>query len=105
MSASQVLNASTYYTTLVANDALPDPTFCNQCKSWKPMTFHKCRSRTIFGGAKDCAQISRNLPEKRLKRWPQKWLHFFPFWAYFFKSKHFRHHFCPIFPQTCPNVP
>jgi len=37
MSASQVLNASTYYTTLVANDALPDPTFCNQCKSWKPM--------------------------------------------------------------------
>jgi len=29
MSASQVLNAPTYYTTLVANDALPDPTFCN----------------------------------------------------------------------------
>ena len=29
MSVSQVLNAPTYYTTLVANDALPDPTFCN----------------------------------------------------------------------------
>jgi len=32
MSASQVLNAPTYYTTLAANDALPDPTFCNQSK-------------------------------------------------------------------------
>jgi len=35
MSASQVLNAPNYYTTLPANDALPDPTFCNQCKPWK----------------------------------------------------------------------
>jgi len=32
MSASQVLNAPSYYTTLAANDALPDPSFCNQCK-------------------------------------------------------------------------
>jgi len=32
MSASQGLNALTYYTTLAANDALPDPYFCNQCK-------------------------------------------------------------------------
>jgi len=29
------LNAFTYYTTLAANDALPDPNFCNQCKPWK----------------------------------------------------------------------
>jgi len=35
MSASQVLNAPTYYTTLALNDALPDPDFCNQCKPWK----------------------------------------------------------------------
>jgi len=38
MSASQVLNASTYYTTLAPNDALPDPSFCNQCKPWKLIT-------------------------------------------------------------------
>jgi len=37
ISASQVLNAPTYYTTLAANHALPDPTFCNQCKPWKPI--------------------------------------------------------------------
>jgi len=35
MSSSQMLNGPTYYTTLVPNDALPDPNFCNQCKSWK----------------------------------------------------------------------
>jgi len=35
MSASQVLIACTYYTTLAPNDALPDPNFCNQCKPWK----------------------------------------------------------------------
>ena len=64
MSASQALNASTYNTTLAVNNALPDPTFCNQCKPWKPIAFHRCRSRQIFGGAKDFAQISRNLPEK-----------------------------------------
>jgi len=32
MSASQVLNGPNYYTTLAANDALADPTFCNHCK-------------------------------------------------------------------------
>jgi len=37
MSASEVLNVPTYYTTLVANDALPDLTFCNQCKPWMPI--------------------------------------------------------------------
>jgi len=37
MSASQVLNAPTYCTTLAVNDALPDPTFYNQCKPWKPI--------------------------------------------------------------------
>jgi len=68
MSASQVLNAPTYYTTLAANDALPDPTFCNQSKPWKPIAFHRCRSRQIFGCAKDFAQISRNLSEKTLKK-------------------------------------
>ena len=67
MSASQVLNAPTYYTTLAANGALPDPTFCNQCKPWKPIAFHTCRSRQIFGGAKDFAKISRNLSEKNSK--------------------------------------
>jgi len=35
MSASQVLNAPTYYTTLASNDALPDLNFCNQWKPWK----------------------------------------------------------------------
>jgi len=35
MSASQVLNAPTYYTTLAPNDALPDPYCCNQYKPWK----------------------------------------------------------------------
>jgi len=35
MSASQVLKAPTYYTTLAPNDALQDPNFCNQCKPWK----------------------------------------------------------------------
>ena len=64
MSASQVLNARTYYTTLAANNALPDPTFCNH---WKPIAFHKCRSRQIVGGAQGFAPISRNLPEKSSK--------------------------------------
>ena len=32
VSAGQVLNAPT---TLAPNDALQDPNFCNQCKSWK----------------------------------------------------------------------
>jgi len=35
MSASQVLKAPTYYTTLAPTDALQDPNFCNQCKPWK----------------------------------------------------------------------
>ena len=35
MSAGQVLIAPTYYTTSTPNDALPDPTFCSQCKPWK----------------------------------------------------------------------
>jgi len=32
MSASQVLNAPTCYTTWAPNQ---DPNFCNQCKPWK----------------------------------------------------------------------
>jgi len=40
MSASQVLNAPTYYTTLAPIDALPDPNFCNQCKPWKLMALN-----------------------------------------------------------------
>jgi len=35
ISVSQVLDPPTYYTTLAPNDALQDPNFCNQCKSWK----------------------------------------------------------------------
>jgi len=35
MSASQLLNAPTFHTTLAPNDALQDRNFCNQCKSWK----------------------------------------------------------------------
>jgi len=35
MSASQVLIAPTYYTTLTPNDVLPDPNFCNQCTALK----------------------------------------------------------------------
>jgi len=35
MSASQVVNAPAYYTTLAPNDALPDHSFCNQCNPWK----------------------------------------------------------------------
>jgi len=53
MSAGQVLNAATYYTTLAPNDALPDTYFCNQCKPLKAQilelaskNFHKtCGSR------------------------------------------------------------
>jgi len=40
MSASQVLNAPTYYITLAPNDALQDPTFCNECKPWKLIVLH-----------------------------------------------------------------
>ena len=40
------------------------------------------------------AQISSNLHEQNSKEW-----------AHFFKSKHFKHHFCPDFPQTCLNFP
>jgi len=35
MSANQVLNVPTYWTTLAPNDTLQDPNFCNQCKPWK----------------------------------------------------------------------
>jgi len=40
MSASQVSNAFTYYTTFAPNDTLQDPNFCNQCKSWKLITLN-----------------------------------------------------------------
>ena len=32
-------------------------------------------------------------------------MHFLSCWAYFFKSKPFKHHFCPNIPQTCSNFP
>jgi len=32
MSASEVLNVPSYYSTLAPNDALADLTFCNECK-------------------------------------------------------------------------
>ena len=103
MSASQVLNAPTCYTTLTANDALPDPTFCNQCKPWKPIAFHRCRSRQILRGAKDFAQISRNMPEKNsIGNDLKKWLHFIAFWAHFFEIIALQAPFLPKFP---PNLP
>jgi len=61
MSASQMLNAPTCYITLAANDGLPDPTFCNQCK---PIAFRRCRSRQFFGGAKDFAKFPGTCPKK-----------------------------------------
>ena len=30
--ASEALNAPSYYTTLIPNDSLQDPNFCNKCK-------------------------------------------------------------------------
>jgi len=106
MSASQVLNAPTCYTTLVANDALPEPTFCNQCKPWKPIDFHRCRSRQIFGGAKDFAQIYRNVPEKNFKENHLKeWLHFIPFRAHFFQNKALQAPFLSKFPPNLPKFP
>ena len=103
MSASQVLNAPTYYTTLSANDASPDSSFCNQGKPWKHIAFHRSGGRQIFGGAKDFSQISRNLPEKTLKKMTsKKRLHFIPFWAHFFQIKALQVPFLPKFP---PNLP
>ena len=102
MSASQVWNAPTYYTTLDANDTLPDPTICNQCKPWKPIAFHWFRSRQSFGGAKDFAQISRNLPEKNSRENHLKeWLHFILFRAHFFQIKALQAPFLPKFTLTC----
>jgi len=34
---------------------------------------------------------------------PKERLHFISFWAYFFKSEYFKHHFAKISPKTCPN--
>jgi len=102
-SASQVLNAPTYYTTLAAIDGFPDLTFCNQCKPWKLIAFHRCRSRQIFGGAKDFVQISRNFPEKNSKENDlKKMTAFIPFWAHFFQIKALQAPFLPKFPLTCP---
>ena len=101
-----MLNAPTYYTTLAANNALPDPTFCNQCKPWKPIAFHRCRSRQIFGGAQDFAQISPNLPEKTLKKMTsKKWLHFIPLRAHVFQIKALQAPFLPKFPPNFPKFP
>jgi len=106
MSASQVLNAPTYYTTLAANVALPGPTICNQCKPWKPIAFHRCRSRQSFRGGKDFAQISRNFPEKNSKENHLKeWLHFIPFREHFFQIKALQAPFLPKFPPNLPKFP
>jgi len=62
MSVSQVLNAPTYYTTLAVNGALPDPTFCNQCKPGKPIALpFKLASKNLHASRVD-ARKSRFAP-------------------------------------------
>jgi len=102
MSASQVFNAPIYYTTLAANDASPDPTFCNQCKPLKPIAFHRCKSSQIFGGTKDLPKFPEICPKKNCKEnCLKKWLHFIPLWAQFFQIKALQAPFLPKFPLTC----
>ena len=64
MSASQVLNAPTYYTVLAPNDALQDLNICNQCKSWKLIAL-KVLLKT-FTQLKDVRKAV--LPQTRLVR-------------------------------------
>jgi len=73
MSASQVLNAPTYYTTLAPNDAVQDLNFCNQCKPWKLITLNlllktftqlvDSRKKRFAPNARDslCAKDTRHL--------------------------------------------
>jgi len=58
----------------------------------------KCKSRQMYGGAKDFAQISPNLPEKNLKN--PKSLHMI-LGTIFLKSKHIKRHFCLYFQRFC----
>jgi len=70
MSASQMLIAPIYYTTLAVNDALPDPTFCNQCKPWKPVALN------VGAGAGKLLGVRRILPkfpQTCLKKLLRKW--------------------------------
>ena len=58
----------------------------------------------FLGVRRILAQISVNLPENSPKKITSKKknkttaFH----WAHFFKSRHFKHHFCHILTQTCP---
>jgi len=68
MSVSQVLNASTYYTTLGPNDSLQDPNFCDQYKSWKLIALNVLlRAFTQLMDAR-----KRLLPQTHLMRYAPK---------------------------------
>ena len=66
---------------------------------------HWCRSRQIFGGAKDFSKISLNFPEKKFQK---KRLHFFLCWAHFLNQSTSSTIFAQISPklaQSSPNLP
>jgi len=77
---------------------------------------HGCRSRQIFGGAKEFCRISLNLPEKCLGRLlceyfllktvcgktSKKMALHVMLGTIFFKSKHVGHHLCLYFQRLCP---
>ena len=82
------------------------PYLLQSVKVLKAHTFHRCRIRHIFGGAKDFTKISRNSPEKNCKKiTAKKWLHFIPFRAHFFQIKALQAPFLPKFPPNLPKFP
>jgi len=55
MSASQVLIAPTYYTTLAPNDDLPDHNVCSQCNPWMLIALNLLlKTFTQLVGARKC---------------------------------------------------
>ena len=94
MSASQVLNPPTYWTTLVPNDDLQDPNFCNQCKPWKLRALNvRLKRFTQFMDArksrfasntpdplcaKDTRHLTRFVRNGSIQRSPYPWHRLFP---------------------------
>jgi len=74
MSASQVLNAFTYQATLAPNDALQDPNFCNQCKSWKLVAMLLKAFRQLMDARKSC--FAPNAPDPLCAKGTRHLIHF-----------------------------
>jgi len=62
VSVSQVSSASTYYTTLAPNGALPDPNFCNQCKPSKLIAYMLLKTFTQLMDARK-SRFAPNSPD------------------------------------------